>query len=441
MRGSWMSSVGVVLGLLACRGAADEVPWRAAAPSSAQAVTAGGEQRPALSLGRPVPVPSEPATAASAVRPFTLVSHVPASPTSLSPARPLVRAQIADPSPYDIPPPPPPPPPPDFFQPSQPAGQRHTAAYGGGPEYPIYDATRSWAGEVTGTIGGWFRPAEGRRLFQSDHAFDHMISPITNPFLFEDPRALTEIRPILILQDTPRSSPFFKGGNIDFFGIQGRLAVTDRLSIVLSKFGWIWIDPVAPAGEFAQSSGFAELHIGPKYTLIRNTNSCTLLALGLNFDIATGPARVFQDTGDLSLTPYVSFAQNFGKTSWGSFNFMNTTGYSFGTDSARTDYFYSSFHLDFDVGNFKKIYPLVEINWVHYTQNGRVRDLAFEGKDLINFGTKGIAGFNELSVAFGLRYKFTEMFQLGAAFEFPLLGQRDRRLDDFRFTFDAIFRF
>ena len=35
-----------------------------------------------------------------------------------------------------------------------------------------------------------------RIAFQSDCAFDHFISPITNPFLAEDPRSLTELRPL-----------------------------------------------------------------------------------------------------------------------------------------------------------------------------------------------------------------------------------------------------
>ena len=78
MHGSWMSSLGVALGLLACRAAADEMPWRAAPRSGAPVVTAGAEQPLAVNLGRPVPFEPEPATASRAVRPFTLVSQAPA---------------------------------------------------------------------------------------------------------------------------------------------------------------------------------------------------------------------------------------------------------------------------------------------------------------------------------------------------------------------------
>ena len=36
--------------------------------------------------------------------------------------------------------------------------------------------------------------------FKSDHCLDSFISPVSNPFLFEDPRSLTEVRPIFIYQ-------------------------------------------------------------------------------------------------------------------------------------------------------------------------------------------------------------------------------------------------
>ena len=60
-----------------------------------------------------------------------------------------------------------------------------------------------------------------RKPFQSDHNFDHFISPVSDPFYFEDPRALTELRPIFMFQSIPHNNPVFHGGNIEFFGTQG----------------------------------------------------------------------------------------------------------------------------------------------------------------------------------------------------------------------------
>src|SRR5262245_20247467 len=59
--------------------------------------------------------------------------------------------------------------------------------------------------------------------FQSDHCFDRFISPVSNPFFFEDPRALTELRPIFIYQHIPGSNPLFHGGSFEGFFLQGRL--------------------------------------------------------------------------------------------------------------------------------------------------------------------------------------------------------------------------
>ena len=141
----------------------------------------------------------------------------------------------------------------------------------------------------------------------------------------------------------------------------------------------------------------------------------------------------------LGHTRLIELAQAFGRTSYGTFDFMNTFGYNFGVDNKRSDNFFSSWHLDFDVANAHKIYPLVELNWRHYTNNGNANDFNFEGGDLFNFGSKHVAGKNLLTLGPGIRYKFTEWAQIGTAVEFPL--SNDKQLESFRWTFDMIFRY
>ena len=98
---------------------------------------------------------------------------------------------------------------------------------------------------------------------------------------------------------------------------------------------------------------------------------------------------MFQDTGTFSMTPYVSFAQNFGRSSYGSFNFMDTLGYTFRIDSGRSNYFYNSAHLDYDVANLHKFYPMLELNWFAYTSSGNARAINQEGADLAKCGLNG----------------------------------------------------
>jgi hypothetical protein len=289
------------------------------------------------------------------------------------------------------------------------------------------------------TDGGWAGGA-GRSMFQSDTAFPVFISPVTNPFLFEDPRALTEIRPIFMWQKTPSSNYIYQGNSNYFATLQGRVAITQNISLVVNRLGWAWSDPVANTQGVANGSGFSELNIGPKFTFIREEASNTVGALGLNFILPIGSGSANQNTGDLALAPYFSIAQNFGKSDYGSFNFMNTTGYSFSTDNQRTDFLYSSFHLDYDYGNAKKFYPLVELNWFYYAFNGGARPTNFEGSSLTNFGSTNVSGQNDLNLALGARYKVSENIQFGLAGEMNILGG-GRHMDLFRLTADFILRY
>ena len=119
---------------------------------------------------------------------------------------------------------------------------------------------------------------------------------------------------------------------------------------------------------------------------------------------------------------------------------MNTTGYTFRTDNTRTEAFYSSFHLDYEIG--KRFYPMVELNWRHYTRNGGARALDFDGNDLANFGSQAVSGHDELTLAFGGRVKLNDFIWWGLAAEFNVLSNSSgRHLDQFRLTTDLIFRY
>ena len=288
-------------------------------------------------------------------------------------------------------------------------------------------------GETLGDAAG-----KARDWFKSDHAFDGFISPVTNPLLFEDPRALTEVRPIFMYQQIPSNQPDFKGGSIYYYGLQARVAVTDRLSFVINNLSGTTLSPGAGSA-YSGGTGFDELWLGPKYTFLRNENSCSLVAGGVQFQIPIGSKSVYQHTGSLSVVPYLTYGQNFGRDfKIGSFNTLLGTGYSFAADSIRSDYYYLSAHLDLDVMNKHKFYPLVEMNWLYYTKNGNGLTMGSEGRDLFNFGGQA-KNTGLLTAAFGARYKITECAQLGAAFEFPLAGPRD--LFRYRATIDFILRY
>ena len=412
---------------------AEEIEWHAAAVRPTAPIAPGNQASMAgVTLGRPQSLQTPQKDAAPLA----------ASGGAQSGAfRPVARAQIPDGAGGALPPPPPPPPPGGALPGSREEGYNcGVATDAPASSHPFLEGGWGFIKGVPGAVGGVFQSQPGRCCLQSDTAFPQFISPVSNPFFFEDPRALTEVRPVFIYQNASARTPFFAGGDAEYFGLQGRVALTDRLSLVISKLGWVWTDIHEPNAEFQSHTGFSEIQLGPKVTVIRNDCCGTLLALGWYFDIPSGPHKVFQDTGSLSMAPYLSFGQNFLKSGWGSFNFLNTTGYDFSTTDQRSDFFYTSFHLDYDVANLHRIYPLIELNWFYYTAGGNSQPpIGLEGRDLFNFGTPGVSGHSDLSLALGMRYKFSENLQLGLAAEFPLDGRRD--LNDFRLTVDMILRY
>lgn len=444
MRRLWAGGFALSLGWLTANASAEELDWRptAAPPAATRAV----------GLGRPVPLDDAEALSGRVVRGQMPDAPRPVSASLGTPVPSggphVVRVNsedaynngmipaagvspVAPPTIAGAPPAPPPPPPPVGMPPPGPPGTALPPGLANSAGGPAGD--NLFGCESLGCTCG-----SGRQWFQSDHCFDNFISPVSNPFLFEDPRSLTEIRPIFIYQHTPSSNYLFNGGSVGFFGTQARLALTDRLSFVVNKLGFVWVDPKGPT-TLSSDTSFGELDLGPKFTFLRNENTGTLGAAGVTFQIPTGSSKTFQDTGSLTLVPYVSFGQTFGQTSYGAFNALATTGYALSVDNKRSDYFYLSTHLDFDVANLHKIYPLIELNWFHYATSGQSVPFGFEGRDLINFGSTGVSGLDSLTIAVGGRYKFCESVQTGMAVEFPLTTSRD--LVNFRFTWDVILRY
>ena len=290
----------------------------------------------------------------------------------------------------------------------------------------FWEGVQQWCKGLTNGFDG-----NGRKRFQSDTCFTDFISPVSNPYYFEDPRSLTELRPVFMFQGVPG------GGNIFDFSLQGRLAITDRFSIVVNKLGYI---DATGSNPDVHGGSFSELWLGPKYTFLRNESTGTVAAVGVTFELPVGGSKLSQDTGNLSIDPYVSLAQRIYKFgNYGTLNGMGTLGYSFRTDDERSEKFYTSLHLDFDVGNIHRVYPLLELNYFHYTRNGNQAPFSFEGKDLINFGSEFVAGNNDLSLAAGVRFKVNSFWQIGIAGDFPVSGSKD--LMNYRVLFDMIFRY
>ncbi|MFO0938843.1 MAG: hypothetical protein U0798_20250 [Gemmataceae bacterium] len=265
-----------------------------------------------------------------------------------------------------------------------------------------------------------------------------MISPVTNPYLFEDPRAVTEIRPTVMYQRIPSGQPNFQGGHLWYFGGSARWALNEQWSVTLNKLGAVSVSPGSGSG-MPSELGFGEIHIGPKFTFLRNSETQTIMATGVIFQIPFGSSSVYQDTGKLSLVPYLTGAKTLFDSPIGNVNGVATAGYSFSINHDRNDYFYTSGNINLDIGNMHRFYPLIEMNYfLTTTPPPPPPGFNFDGRDFANIGGTS-KGANMLTAAFGGRFKISERAQIGAAYELPVMGNRD--LFKYRFTVDFILRF
>jgi Putative MetA-pathway of phenol degradation len=450
---TWLVALVVLAGLLPRPARAGGTGWSSAAPAAPaySCPVTLGPPIPAVTLGQPVPLRPE------AVAPVAWKTSAPDSSLEESLLwipRMTVRGQMPEepylalygpppvpppgdvsPNPFPPPPnnvpPPPGPPPPGALGPPQNQGVAVDQPINTGCWNKCCDFWKN----LTHCCS-----ANGH-AFQSDQGFNDtpFIDPITSPFQAMNPLSLTELRPIFIYQTIPSNNPMFGGGNAQFYGLQGSLAFNELFSVVVNKVGFVSLQPDHPVLPYSKTTGFAELWLGPKFTFFRCPNTGTAIAGGLTFQLPIGERNAFQDQGTLGLDPYISIAQNIRIADFGSINLMNTTGYSFSLDNIRSDYFHSSFHIDYDILNNHHFFPLLELNWYQYTQAGKGVTQNFEGADLFNFGANGVSGRGFVSVAPGLRYRFNDNFQMGAAGEWKVAGPRG--VDDFRLTIDFIFRY
>jgi len=97
-------------------------------------------------------------------------------------------------------------------------------------------------------------------LRQSDHCFDDFISPMINFVYFEDPRNVTELRPIFVNHWVPNQigGGIPAGGSIQLYAAQFRIALTERLSLIAVKDGFI-VDDTNGALDTLLDDGWADV--------------------------------------------------------------------------------------------------------------------------------------------------------------------------------------
>lgn len=268
-----------------------------------------------------------------------------------------------------------------------------------------------------GRILGLFR--------ESDHQFTDFISPMTNPVYFEDPRTLTEARAIFINHSLPDS---LGGGSVQLYATQLRAALTENLSIIATKDGFIVSE--SPLLD----DGFADVSAGLKLNVFKDVCTQTLLSVGTVFEIPAGSHSALQGNGG----EFHLFATG-GTEFLPSWHYVSGTGFRLPTNTTnQNQMWYWSNHVDKKLG-CSGFYLFTECNWYYYMSSGNGLQAPIGGGDLFNLGSVAMAGESAVTGAYGVKYKPNKHLEIGLAYEIPYSSRED--LLQNRLTADLILRF
>lgn len=281
---------------------------------------------------------------------------------------------------------------------------------------------------------------------QPPAGFEKARRPISNPTLFDLALPTSNLHPIYVHHNLPSAVSAAAGGTIplggdlDVYALQFEIALSDRLSIVASKDGYIDINDTTLNGA-GYDNGFANLGAGVKYAFILDPQSGTAMSGTATLELPTGNSDVFQGEGDGSINLIV-----YGLKLMDEWQFAGAIGAQVPFSDDQAANIFVSAHASYEV--HPCFIPLVELNWFHVLDSGNgslfpgvSNGINFEGSDFFNLGGVG-AGDNRdmVTVAVGFRSRITETVQAGIAYELPLTNEENTLWDN-RFTLDVVWTF
>lgn len=264
-------------------------------------------------------------------------------------------------------------------------------------------------------------------LLPSDHCFDDFVSPLSNPFYFEDPRSLTEVRGIFIENSLPSD---VQGGDFQLYAAQLRGRVTDRWSIIAPRLGVFNVNQ--SGGD--TPNGFLAAPVGFKYNFLRDPQRQLIASCGLTYFIK-GSGDAFANFGDGDYHLFLSGgAQIFERSHW-----VSGTGFRLpGDRNWGTQLWYWSNQWDYEIRD--GLYLLSGVNWFHWMSNSGLNSgSSVTGLDILNIPVQGVAGDNVVTGVAGVKLKPSRHLEIGTGFEFPLSNRTDILRN--RLYVDFIFRY
>ena len=268
-----------------------------------------------------------------------------------------------------------------------------------------------------------------------DGGHSRYVAPVTNPVFNETPYITTEARAFYFHHVIPDNF-VTDGGHVDFFALQLRLAITERLAFIATKDGY---------GDFnfdevlEDEEGFSNIALGFKYAFYSEPETETIATAGLRYEIPVNDLSTsgidLMGNGDGFLNPFVT-----GATAFGDFGLQASFGGNFALDTDEdTSIIHYSLHADYEL--FPGFFPLVEINGFTAIDTadrstGALSQL--DGVDVLNFGSEDRD--TTVTAGGGFRYLIGDHLQLGAAYEVPLTD-KDNTIIDHRIYADVVLYF
>ena len=245
-----------------------------------------------------------------------------------------------------------------------------------------------------------------------------------NFVFFEDPRTLTELRPIFVQHTLPNrvGTIPLNGGRVSLYAAQFRIALSERLSLIAVKDGFIVEDLEPGLLDDLLDDGWAAVTAGLKYNVIRDTCRGRLASVGFTYELPVGSSRTLQAIGDGEFHIFGTAGRRMldGKAHW-----LTALGYRIPSDRrVQTSALHWSNHLDFRVT--KRSYVFTELAWWNWTENASAGlPLGVAGQDLFNLSASNVDGNNLLTQNVGVKVKTNRIAEAGIAFEFPLTEFQD----------------
>ena len=279
------------------------------------------------------------------------------------------------------------------------------------------------------------------------------VSPMSMPYLFEDPYIRTELNLVGIYHNFPADS-VFDGGEAGVIALQARVALTDRLAFIATKDGYTFLRP--DNSILDDEEGFMDITVGLKYAVIDDRDSGLIVTPSLRYEIPLGNKDVLQGVGKGVVIPAVSIG--FGPED---VHFVADFGAQVAVDGDRdsSSIFYN-FHIDQAfavefIPGADFIVPFIELSGMTWVDSGDGRtgletdlgrlsvraaqdilsgvnpvanptaDRRFEGADVANLGSSGMAGEDLITMAWGFWIPFDAGLSTGFSYERVLSQRQD----------------